>query len=134
VAGRSQGIALSARLETRAGPLNRIGGVAVLAVLLGAVALAASSPGEASGRAGLARCGSVTIPISVTGTIPLHATDITVSGVTCKYATKTFLPRISKPGGAPPAGWTIKQSTIAGKAREDTCRHKAEVITFRFTL
>lgn len=99
---------------------------------------AVALPGLAVHPAGAAThpvaCGSVTVPVTITGSTPFRAIDITVTGVTCAYARKTFLPEISKPGAGPPSGWKITFSTVSGSLKQDTCRHRSEKITFRFNL
>ena len=102
------------------------------AATVGAIALAIAS--AAASGASLRTCGSVTIPVSVTRSIPLKATDIAVSIVICSYAEKVFLPLISAPGGAPPQGWSIKSTHLFKRTYRDTCTHGKDVIVFRYVL
>ena len=113
-------------MERRAAPRRAVAALAPLAAL-GALA------GVWCARAGAAHvlhCGSVTIPASVTKTIPLTYARTTVAGVSCRYAEKVFLVDISKAGAAPPAGWTIRvDATVTGEIR-DTCTRGRQAITF----
>ena len=104
--------------------------VAVLVAVVAAVASGSSSAGD-SGAAVL-RCGLETIPVSITKTIPLTYVDITVSGVSCKYAEKVFLIDTSKAGASPPPGWDIRITAAADGAIQDTCTRGKQMITFRF--
>lgn len=100
---------------------------ALVATLVGLVSMSATAA-----PARVLKCHSVTIPVSITKTIPLTYVDITVSGVSCTYAQKVFLIDTSKAGAAPPPGWSIKVTAAANSAIQDTCTDGDRTITFRF--
>jgi hypothetical protein len=77
------------------------------------------------------KCPPLTVPVSITKTIPISYTDVTVSGVSCDYAEKVFLIDTSKAGSAPPPGWNIKVASAGGSTIEDTCTRGRLSISFR---
>jgi hypothetical protein len=104
---------------------------AVVAVLATAVAALASGSASAGVTSAL-KCLPVTIPVTITKTIPMTYVDITVSGVSCTYAEKVFLIDTSKAGSDPPTGWDIRITAAADGAIQDTCTRGKQTITFRF--
>jgi hypothetical protein len=89
------------------------------------------SPAARAGATAVVRCSPVTVPVSITKTIPISYTDVTVSGVSCDYAEKVFLIDTSKAGSAPPRGWNIRVASADGSTIEDTCIRGRESISFR---
>jgi len=104
---------------------------AAVIVLAAVVALGACAWLVPAGAAAELKCATVTIPVKVTGTVPVTYIDTTATGVSCRYTEKVFLPDISKMGAAPPAGWSIRVDSAGRGVIEDTCTRGKEVITFR---
>jgi hypothetical protein len=118
--------------EVIAPAVSAMGRTFAAAATVGAIALAIAS--TAASGATLRKCGSVTIPVKITRSIPLKATDIAVSLVTCSYAEKVFLPAISAPGAGPPKGWSITNTHLFKRTYQETCNHGKDVIVFRYVL
>ena len=101
-----------------------------LAPAMSLCALVGSQTASAGARS-VHTCPPVTVPVSITKTIPISYADVTVSGVSCDYADKVFLIDTSKAGSAPPRGWSIKVASAGGSTIEDTCTRGKESISFR---
>jgi hypothetical protein len=97
---------------------------------LGAIAGGTASPAVAARPL---RCGSVTIPVTVTKTIPLTYSDTTADGVTCKWVERVFLPDLSRAGSAPPPGWSIRVDAERGVIVDTCTRGKDATIVFHLT-
>lgn len=99
-------------------------GATVLALMLVPAAAASSA-------AKTVKCGSYTVPATVTKQAAIRVTDITAHGVSCKDA-KTVIAAGFKPNGTGPKGWKITIHSLGGKKVEDVLTHRSDKITFRF--
>lgn len=118
----------SRSLDTRRAVSDRAAPSFALAATLCALAAGWAAPARG---ASVVQCPPLTVPVSVTKTIPISYTDVTVSGVSCTYAEKVFLIDTSKAGSAPPPGWNIRVGSGEGSTIEGTCRRGRELISFR---